>query len=193
MHGSESRTSSALDQYLDRLDSALTGVPPHERNDILREMRSHVIERTRRAPFPDVEQVLSELGPPAAYARQFLPETELVPTTSRAVLPQVAQLVGGGWRTLPLLLVVLTSYAVGIVAFAIALWKLIEPDGTGLWINELGSGRRSISLMISDPRQEGREVLGYWLVPIGMGIAVLVHLGMSALLKRVSLDGGRQG
>ncbi len=44
---------------------------------------------------------------------------------------------------------------------------------------------RSVHVAVSHPNQEGREVLGYWLVAITLGIAVAIHLAMSALLRRV--------
>jgi hypothetical protein len=192
MKGTEVRGTAALDTYLARLDAALAPLPAAERRDILLETRSHVAERTRRDPAGSVEAVLAELGPPEAYARQFLPE----PDVPRPVSPErpsappsdalraIARLATGGWTRLPLLFVVALAYGVAGFSLLLALWKLVEPDATGIWVHQAGQ-RRSVQLMVSDPNRPGREVLGYWLVPIALGITAAIHLVMSALLRRL--------
>jgi hypothetical protein len=39
--------------------------------------------------------------------------------------------------------------------------------------------------VLSDPNHGGRDVLGYWLVPLALLVAVGTHLALSALLRRV--------
>jgi hypothetical protein len=181
------RSASGLDRYLSRLEAELGAVPPSDRREILLETRSHVLDRTSRSPSRSVEEVLAELGAPEEYARQFLRDEEPAPPAAPRLgtLHRLARLAAGGWRTLPLLSFVLASYAIAVFAFAIGFWKLVEPDATGLWINDFGGGRRSVLLGVSNPNQKGREVLGYWLVLIAFGISVSIHLAMSALLRRV--------
>ncbi|MFN2566744.1 MAG: hypothetical protein ABR499_17240 [Gemmatimonadaceae bacterium] len=185
MRKTEAGQSPALDRYLVRLEAELRNVPPADRREILLETRSHVLERTSRAPSRSVKEVLAELGPAEEYARQFLPDSEPQQTDRPGVLRGIAYLATGRWTTLPLFFVVIGAYAVAALAFAIGVWKLVEPNATGLWITDLGGGRRSVGLVVSDPNQKGREVLGYWLVPLALGISVTIHLAMSALLRRV--------
>jgi uncharacterized membrane protein len=52
----------ALETDLARLDAALTALPPGERQEILLETRSHVVEQTRRSPSRSADDVLEELG-----------------------------------------------------------------------------------------------------------------------------------
>ncbi len=157
------------------------------------ETRSHVLERTRRSPSISVEEVLAELGSPAHYARQFLPDDDPAPRPERpVVLHGLARLTDGGWTRVPLLLLVLAAYAVAVVAFVLGVWKLVEPNATGLWVNDLGGGRRTVELVASDPNRKGREVLGYWLVAIALSISIAIHLAMSALLRRLLRDDARR-
>jgi hypothetical protein len=192
MTRSQSSRSSELDRYLARLDSELARLPALERQEILRETRSHTLERTRRAPFPAIDDVLAELGPPPDYARRFLPDAEASRSGQQGVIHRLASVATGRLVRLPLLFVVLGGYSIAFIAFAIAVWKIVEPDGTGLWVSDLADERRSIQFVVSDPRHTGREVLGYWLVPIGIGIAFAIHLLLSRLLTRVLRDGERE-
>jgi hypothetical protein len=186
----EAQATGALETYLAQLEAALTKVPTHERQDILLETRSHVVERTHRSPFRSVTDILAELGPPGTYAQQFLTEQTSpvrLSDTLRASDPLhgVARLATGSWRVLPLLLFVVSAYAVAVFALFVAVSKLIEPDATGLWIHYVNGERRSISFVLSDPRQPGREVLGYALVPLALLVALTIHVAMAALLRQV--------
>jgi hypothetical protein len=193
MNRTEAGESPGLDRYLARLEAELRNVPLADREEILLETRSHVLERTSRSPSRSVEDVLSELGPPDAYARRFFPEADPEPVGRPVVLGGIARLATGPWMTIPLFVVVIGAYAVATAAFLIAVWKLVEPNATGLWITELEGGRRSAQLIVSDPHQKGREILGYWLVPLGLGVAGAIHLAMSALLRRMYRGDARRG
>ena len=191
MNRTEAGRSPELDRYLARLEAELRAVPPAERQEILLETRSHVLERTSRVPSLTVGDVLAELGSPEAYARQFLKEDAPVRERESAPLAQrpgalhgLARLATGRWTTLPLFLVVLAGYAVATFAFVFAAAKILEPNATGLFVDYV-DGRRSVMLVWSDPTPDGRDVLGWWLVPIALGISATIHLILSALLRRV--------
>jgi uncharacterized membrane protein len=173
-----------LDAYLARLEGALAPLPAAERQEILLETRSHVVEQLRRAPDRGAADVLAELGPPEAYARQFLPEPdEPRPGPPAGTLHRLARLATGGLRTIPLLFLVVSAYAVALFAFLLALNKLLEPEATGLFF-EL-RGKRGVMFVLSDPNHGGRDVLGFWLVPLALLVSLAIHLAMSALLRRV--------
>jgi len=164
-------------------------VPAEERREILLETRSHVLERTARAPAP-VEAVLAELGPPEAYARQFLadaePPADAAPATPAPdVVQGFARLATGRWTALPLLLVVVTGYAFALLLFLLAVSKLLEPDTTGLYLSD-ARGRPAFLIVWSDPGFGGREVLGHLFAPLALAIAAALHLLLRALLRRVA-------
>ena len=185
MNKREAPATDSLESYLARLEAALAPVPTADRQDILMEMRSHVVERTRRAPFRSAEEVLAELGPPEAYARQFLPEEEVAAPARRPdSLRGIARLATGGLAKLPLLFVVVAAYAIALFTFLLAVAKLMEPDATGLFVSNTPAGR-SVMLVWSHPNHGGRDVLGYGLVPLALLISIAIHLAMSALLRRV--------
>jgi uncharacterized membrane protein len=180
-----------LELYLTRLEAALSAAPTAERQEILLETRSHVLERTRRAPPHRVEEVLAEFGAPDAYAQQFMPDLA-TPTTPRPnTLRGIARLASGGWTALPALFVVATSYAVAVLALLMAAWELLEPDKVGLWLGSAGGeGRILLGSYSRGPHM--REVLGAGLVPLALLLAVTVHIAMAALLRRLLHDDARR-
>ncbi|HET7456644.1 MAG TPA: hypothetical protein VFJ74_03250 [Gemmatimonadaceae bacterium] len=199
-------SAAALEAYLERLDAALAGAPASERREILLETRSHVLERTERSPERTVAEVLAELGTPTEYARQFLAD-DLVessttaasgarPTASAAVddagaapthdgvLLGLARLATGRWTRLPIFVSVVGAYAVAVFTFVLALGKLAEPHATGLFVRTVGS-HRYVAIVWSDPYAQGRDVLGYWLVPLALLVSLAIHLAASALFRRL--------
>jgi hypothetical protein len=175
---------ATLESYLARLNVALGKVPAADRQDILLETRSHVVELTRRSPSRTVDDVLAELGSPEVYARRFLSNDEPLPPPRPTALRGLARLATGRLRTLPLFAVVVGAYAIAAFTFLFAIAKLMEPNATGLFVNNV-DGHRQVLLVWSDPRAKGRDVLGYGIVPIALLISVSIHLVMSALLRRV--------
>ena len=63
-------TDNRIDTYLSRLATALAGVSPEERNEIVREIRAHILDSVSGAPDRDgaVDRVLRLLGTPEDLA-----------------------------------------------------------------------------------------------------------------------------
>ena len=184
MASGDGERAIAIERYLARLELELSRVPPAERADIILETRSHLAERARRAPERAVDDVLAELGTPNEYAHRFLPDEPPPADRSRpGALHGIARLATGGIKWFPLLCVVAFAYAVAVLAVIIAVDKILEPGATGVFFDYAAGHRRFRGAVISDPHVQGREVLGYWLVPIMLALATAIHLAMRGLLR----------
>jgi uncharacterized membrane protein len=177
--------SAVLQQYLTRLDAALTRLSEAERREILLETRSHVAEQARRSPMLSVPEILAELGEPESYARTFLPEQDASPPRRLGALHGIARLATGSWTALPLLLFVVCCYSAAVLMLFIAVAKIQEPEATGFFIEHTATGR-DVFFGVSDPRaaDKGQDLLGLWIIPITLSIATIIHLAMAALLRR---------
>jgi hypothetical protein len=171
-----------LASYLGQLNAALAALTPDERQEILLETRSHVLDRWQREPSRRMERVLAELGPAREYARQFLPDAVEPPPPPGP--PALARLVTGGVRTLPLLFVVVGAYSVAMLLLLAAVTELVDPTATGLYVGG-GPRGRGFQLVLSDPAPSGRDVLGPWFAPAALALAVAIHLLLVRLLRRV--------
>jgi uncharacterized membrane protein len=174
------RGMAEVEDYLRRLDAELRFLPAAERREIVLEARSHILERCASA-VGGAGMVLQDLGKPEQYARQFMPagSEELRPLMVLARLNE-RPLVG-----LPIIGVIAVLYAVAVLALLVAVLKLLNPGGVGLWIEQV-NGARHFAFRVS-PTEPGRpgEVLGLWLVALGLGISTLIHFSVMTALRRL--------
>ena len=163
------------EQYLEEVRAALRGMPAGEIEEILLELRGHIAERS--ATEPDAEAVLRSLGDPAELARQYrtdhVAERAECGGSPLAVLHSLALLRGrrlGRWLVLA---VTLFGYVWAIAFGAAAIEKIFSPRDVGLWQDP---GREwLLRLRIDGPGPAGsRELLGWWLVPLGLATCVLL-------------------
>jgi hypothetical protein len=188
--------SAALEDYLARLEAALAAVPAAERREILLETRSHVLEQASRSPARGVAAVLAELGPPESYARQFVgdePHATTAPAppaptprdaSASSTLHGLARLGAGGWRRLPMLLLVLTGYGIAGLGVLLLISEIVDPPGTGFVIRDMPNGMRHIGFALSDTLAPGDDVFGAWFAPLLVLLIAAIHLGIRALLRR---------
>ena len=167
-----------IEGYLDRVRSALRGMPEAEVNDIVLELRGHIAERSGSPG--GAESAIQSLGDPAELARQY--HTESVTTRAECSRSPIAILHGllllrrgslAGWLVLALAAL---GYAWAIALGAAAVEKVFSPHDVGLWY---GPSAASIPrVMIDGPGPPGtRELLGWWFVPFGIAsCAVLLFL-----------------
>jgi hypothetical protein len=154
--------------YLQELTVELAALPWGEREEIVREARSHILERLSRHEG-DLDVILQDMGPPARYAASFLegrdPDAPTAPASGtplqRTVL-MAARLVGAA-----------LNGGAGLLVL-IALYKLAWPGRMGVWREPPTVPGKDLHLEFGfgvDIVPAGREILGYWLVPLALAAA----------------------
>ena len=184
---------SRVNGYLFVLERSLkTFLPPDVARDAVREIESHVRERTASADgAPNereaLERILAELGPPLRVAQAYSAERTLdeAVTTGRFV-PIVramghlaATTVTGFFTALALFIGYITSFAF----FALAILKVVVPKNVGIqFVRGFPVGLAAHFPMTPDVDLRG----GYWVIPIalfgGLGIFVGTHRGARRFL-----------
>src|SRR5713101_449485 len=132
---------AAVEEYLGRLGKAFDHVPPAERDDIVAEVRSHIMERIeeqQRAGDDVVDDVLRAVGDPAELARQHRTET-MLRQAERSRSPWLLLRSTLRWATtgsagLVAVFVALLGYGCGVVCWLSALLKPLFPARIGLWL-----------------------------------------------------------
>jgi hypothetical protein len=174
--------SEPLEAYLHRLERALEPLSATERQEIVRETRSHVLDRLSAQPSPRVETVLRHLGPADEYAEQFLAADPRVRSATRPA-ESLARIVTGSLKGFLVFNVVVVLYGLGLLVLGVAVLKAFRPDHVGLW-SDPETGMWTLALAGSD-RPSGVEVLGWWLFPIALAVALVIMLPTTVLLRHL--------
>ena len=166
-----------IDSYLRRVRTGLRGLPDAEVTDILNELRAHIVERLELASGPRdsaVDSVLQSFGRPEQIAALYVAES-LVSRAESSRSPWTILRSLFYWSTLSVIgfvvfMICLIGYSFGACFFIAALMKPFHPQGVGLWYR---SDPANFSLHVggfSGPAGQERELLGWWLVPVGCSL-----------------------
>jgi hypothetical protein len=182
-----------LEVYLQTVEEHLKSLPPEDRSEIVQELRSHVLDRIK-GDLSDatVSATLTRLGDPREIARVNLRMRVAAvavaygtPLTVARTLTRLATLGGRGLLTV---ILSLTGYAFAGCWLLTALAKPFAPDRVGLWVLPDPTGDLSLSLGRHGAGAAGYDVLGWWIIPIGLAVGV----ACAVLTYRVDLRFIRQ-
>jgi len=181
-----------IEEYLRQVRSRLRGLREEEVVEIIAELRSHIVERATPAGDSTVDGVsaaLGALGDPEDLAREYVKDEVLARVeTSRSPLRLLDSLFG--WATVSaagflVLMVTLSGYLLGAVFVLVALLKPFHPATAGLWVlrDSAADLELSVRLGFGTAPSSGRELFGWWVVPLGL----LVGCGLIVLMTRLAL------
>jgi hypothetical protein len=165
-----------IETYLGRVRGRLRGVKDEDVREIVEELRSHVMDKVTsagEATAADVDAALAALGSPEELASQYLTDNLLARAeVSRSPVQILKSLFR--WASLSIagffvLLGSILGYFFGGVFMLVAVAKLFHPRTAGLWVFPDGTGdfEMSFRLGIGSVPPGGRDVLGWWIIPIG--------------------------
>ncbi|HZW94347.1 MAG TPA: DUF1700 domain-containing protein [Candidatus Eremiobacteraceae bacterium] len=186
-----------VDAYLEKLRRLLRGMNPEDAREIIEELRSHITEKTAvsgQLTAAAVSAALSELGTPEELAGQYTTDDLLMRAeVSRSPVRILESLFR--WASLSVagffvLLGSIVGYFLGGAFMWCAVLKLIHPQTAGLWLLADGPGvtRLSLRMGFGSPPLGGRDLLGWWIVPVGL----VAGCGLVMLTTRLALWCARQ-
>ncbi|HUA16019.1 MAG TPA: hypothetical protein VMG31_12035 [Verrucomicrobiae bacterium] len=175
-------SQKTIDAYLAELRRQLREFMNEDANDIVEEIRAHILDKTSGASSTEkIAETLAALGTPAELAGRYRTD-ELFRRAQRTRSPLVSLHSLFRWATLSLtgivvFLVSVVGYTLGgaLVLFVVA--KLIFPRATGLWESHNPDGTWSLGLSSSSggtPPPGAHDLLGWWLVLIGLALGPLL-------------------
>lgn len=173
-----------IESYLGELDQVLAPLDADDRLEITQEIRAHLIDSATAEAGDDAERAASairKLGPARVVGQAYLGEA-LLGRASQGLRPGLTALglltaLGGGVGMTILGLVFAFGYlALTIIAVA-TIGKLFIPE-SGLWFHDNGGWSLSMRTM-----PNSREVLGWWIVPIGTSLVAGGWLALNRLLR----------
>ncbi len=188
-------TQPALDirigHYLARLESALHDLPSHQTDDIVREIRAHIVERLETSPDRQatVERVLASFGDPEDLAERYRTEFMLA-RAAHSYSPWLLLKTTGRWamtgiRGFAVFMVAMVGYSMAAGFYLTAMLKPFMPTKVGLWV-----GRGSFDFGVRDSTEGVHELLGAYYTPVTLVLGILAVIG-TTLLLRLLIRAGR--
>jgi hypothetical protein len=178
-------TQQKVEAYLGRLRQLLRGMNAEDAREIIDELRSHLMDRVAasgEATDAGVDAALAALGSPEELANEYLTHHLLARAeASRSPVRILESLFRWASLSVAGFFVLVSSvmgYFLGTVFLLVAALKPFHPQTAGLWLlrGSAGDPEISIRLGFGTVPATGRDVLGWWIVPIGLlaGCAVLM-------------------
>lgn len=181
----DEHATEVRDRYMRDLASALRKLPVEARREIIDELRAHIDDAYDAGGGGGPEAmaaVLDRMGSPRLVARSYLAEVYLdegAHSFSPGKIGRgLVQAVGAGFGLSFVGGAFIGIYAVPLVLLVAGIGKVLAP-GSGLFVHDNG-------WVLSLHAQPGAtEVLGWWLVPLGIGGGLLGFVGATLLLRIV--------
>ncbi|MGD0901750.1 MAG: DUF1700 domain-containing protein [Terracidiphilus sp.] len=172
-------SQKTVDAYLAALRKQLRELMDEDVNDIVAEIRAHILDKTSgEAAGDSVSSTLAALGTPEELADRYRTEDLLERARrSRSTAFILRSLLR--WATLSV--VGLLVFSISVVGYLIGgglsilgVLKLFSPHTTGLY-GQFSEHTWSLSFQSGGPPAPGvHELLGWWLLPVGLLLGPLL-------------------
>ena len=173
-----------IETYMEQLQSALRGVSPEYREDILREIRAHIMDSTEHTvdSAGAVDRVLRLLGPPEELARRYTTECQLQ-RASRSFSPWL--ILRTCWQWAKLGIKGTLAFFAAVIGYSVALSFTISVFLKPFMPSRLGwfTGPEGVGLIIPRHPEVEHEWLGNYFIPIIAIAAFLSAIGTTQLLR----------
>ncbi len=172
-----------IEQYLSVFSVALRTTPEPQHGEIVREITAHIRDAAEE-PGATVSAVLARLGPPETLAGQYS-EGALLHTARHSLSPLLLlraalRLATKGLLGLLVFCCAAAGYLTGAGMILSALAKPFFPSAIGMWRptpHSLTAG------MVAANTQPMHEVLGWWYIPLALGIGTVLILVTTLIIR----------
>lgn len=174
-----------IENYFSQLDSKMADLPADDRQELMRELRAHVLDRLDQATVAteaDCRSVLKALGTPEEIARQYRLERLMNRSAWKisplSVLRTLLRWTITGVQGYTVFIVALLGYVLAATFYLTALLKPFFPRNVGVFV----SGEGVNLARFPDP-PPGTEVLGAYYIPIAVVVGYLLTLATTLLIR----------
>ena len=181
-------STQLMEYYLGRLGRAAARFPPAEREEIVAEIRSHILERSQIGGVVEagrVRETLEALGTPEEIAPQYVTNA-LFERAAGSRSPWVLIRATLHWAALGakgfgIFAIAIAGYVAAGAFFVCAILKAFFPENIGLWyLPSAGLFAMGYRGAAEPPMP---ELLGHWLPPVAMVLGLLTIIWTTHILR----------
>lgn len=173
--------------YMHQVGGLCESLDRRQKADILAELKAHLLESYIQIDSGDEESRISaaiaKLGQPEDFVPLWVEERLLdgaqPGSTTRNLYFLLRRNALKGVQQFAFSILVGFGYMLSFYFFIMAVMKFFFPVNVGLYLSPTG-----IPFLGYVDADEFREVLGYWLIPIGLVAAISLQLLLNGLVKR---------
>jgi len=183
----QKKTQTLWSGYMDQVGDLCGSLDRRQKADILAELKAHLLESYIQLDSGDEESRISaaiaKLGRPEDFVPLWVEERLLdgaqPGSTTRNLYFLLRRNALTGVQQFAFSISVGFGYLLSFYFFIMAVMKIFFPVNVGLHLSPTG-----IPFLGYVDANEFREVLGYWLIPIGLATAISLQLLLNGLVKR---------
>ena len=181
MHPSELNHNEMIHRYLNELRRYLVRLAPHEAQEVIREIESHLFDvmdqQTAAGQSPDVAAILRGFGDARQLAALYVAHIEEgapPPLGFRAIQRMKKSVTASLYFTMAVF-----GFSMAFALLFVAGAKFLLPESVGVWSTPHGNS--IVVGFVSVPPMATPEVMGWWIVPV----AALLAIGVALLTRKV--------
>ncbi len=182
------------DHYFRRVRRFSKSINLKLQEELKLEIQDHLYESfSRETGESEADRLLNaidKIGDPEEYIKPMAAEKLLINAAQsfnpKTIFKGLYYYIWGGVKRFCIAVLFGIGYAISLILGFFALLKPFLPETSGLLINSRGGLAFGIIEDIKDIRA---DILGYWIIPIGIILSVTIYMGLTRLLlKRLAKD-----
>ncbi|HEY1938608.1 MAG TPA: hypothetical protein VGJ33_11790 [Candidatus Angelobacter sp.] len=176
-----------IESYFAALETQLSDLPRPRREEVLRELRAHVLDRLEQVTVPstdDCRTVLKAMGTPEEIGRQYRLELLLNKSAWKIspwkMLRTLFRWTLTGIQGYIVFVIAMLGYTTAACFYVTALMKPLFPHNVGLFVSE-----HCINLAGFPIQPSGVEMLGPYYIPVAVFVGYLFTLVTTLAIRFV--------
>lgn len=179
--------------YLKQANRIIKPLAEDQRNEILLELQSHMYESISNDSSPDEEtkvlNALERLGDPVLYLQPIVKDKLLYNTLKSlnpvGILNLFFKNILSSSRRLVFSILIGFGYMVSTILFFAGILKIFFSE-VGMYYLGPPWYRFVIGTVENPHDPKVKDLLGFWLIPIGIGTSIIIYYSLSKLLNKLN-------
>ena len=176
-------------QYFRRVKRCAKPLKAHQQEELILEIQDHLLESFKQETGDNEPEKLlnaiDKLGDPEEYLKPMIADRLLSSASStlnpKTIFRGLYYDLFGDIKSFLLSLAFSLGYLAAFVFAVLSILKIFFPDNIGFFINETGG----ILIGIIGGESLKTDILGYWDVPLGLLVSLIIYLVLTRNLKVV--------